>query len=338
MKKRITDIIRIDSSLAVPVYKQIVQSIQKCIEQGSLSQNDMLPSVNSIAETFSLARGSVFTAYNDLRASGIIDSVPGKGYFVSSTRVNREKKILLLFNNFSCREVLLYNAIYNNLPADCTVDIYCYHDDNRVFEALINEQADRYNSFVIVPQIHESTPAILSKLEEKQTLLLGNGYKEYRKLFKGVFLDPAKIIYDILLHFKERVVQYKRLILVPSNSLHAKEFIAGFNKFSKKFSSNSIVMHDKDFGKIKKGDAFIILDDDNLVEIANVIKDISYHVGKDIGVISWSDNILKNAILNGITTAEIDFEETGKNILSMILTGKKQVVETPVVITDRGSF
>ena len=338
MKKRITDIIRIDSSLAVPVYKQIVQSIQKCIEQGGLSKNDMLPSVNSIAETFSLARGSVFTAYNDLRASGIIDSVPGKGYFVSSTRVYREKKILLLVNNFSYREVLLYNAIYNNLPAGCTLDIYCYHDDNRIFEALINEHANRYNAFVIVPQIHESTPTILSKLEEKQTVLLGKGYKEYRKLFKGVFLDPAKVIYDILLHFKERAIQYKRLFLVPPNSLHEKELIAGFNKFAKKFSSNSAIMHDKDFEKIKKGDAFIILDDGDLVEITNIIKNVPYQLGKDIGIISWSDNVLKNAILNGITTAEIDFEETGKNVLSMILTGKKEIVETPVRITDRGSF
>ncbi len=79
MKKRLTELITIDPTLTTPVYKQIVQSIYRNIDNGVLSQNDILPSVNSISEKFSLARGSVFTAYNDLRAAGIIDSIPGKG-------------------------------------------------------------------------------------------------------------------------------------------------------------------------------------------------------------------------------------------------------------------
>src|SRR6478672_8387846 len=117
MKKSITELIHIDPSLATPIYKQIVQSICRNIEQGVLVKDDVLPSVNKISEIFSLARGSVFTAYNDLRASGIIDSIPGKGYFVSSTETKQNKRIFLLFNSFSPYKELLYCTLVSSLPA-----------------------------------------------------------------------------------------------------------------------------------------------------------------------------------------------------------------------------
>src|ERR671913_153170 len=111
MKKQITELIHIDPTLAIPVYKQIVQSICRNIENGVLVKDDVLPSVNKISEEFSLARGSVFTAYNDLRASGIIDSIPGKGYFVSSTETKQSKRIFLLFNTFTSYNAFLFNAL-----------------------------------------------------------------------------------------------------------------------------------------------------------------------------------------------------------------------------------
>lgn len=337
MKKRITDIISIDSSLAIPVYKQIVQSIHRSIEQGVLSQNDILPSVNSISETFSMARGSVFTAYNDLRASGIIDSVPGKGYFVTSTRVNQKKRIFLLFSNLSGCEPALYNNLFSNLPEGCTIDIYFHHNDIRLFETVINEQADRYNVFIIVPCIHNNTIPILSRLENKQVFLLDNGYKEYRKLFKGVFRNPEKIINDILIHFKDRVYNYKRICLVPPSS-GSKDFISGFNRFIKKFSLNSGILYNKEFGKIKKGDGIIVIDDKDLVDVVSYANSIGYMPGNDIGILSWSENILKTVIHNGITTAETDCAAMGQAMISMIFSGNKEVIESPVIITDRNSF
>ena len=78
--------ISIDNQLNVPIYRQIVNSICDNIDKGILKLGDPLPSINKIASTYSLARGSVLTAYNELKASGIIRSVPGKGYFIASLR------------------------------------------------------------------------------------------------------------------------------------------------------------------------------------------------------------------------------------------------------------
>src|SRR6476661_8651106 len=134
MKKSITELIHIDPSLATPIYKQIVQSICRNIEQGVLVKDDVLPSVNKISEIFSLARGSVFTAYNDLRASGIIDSIPGKGYFVSNTNTSQNKRIFLLLNTFTYYNYTLYNTLLNSLPRTFTVHTFFYHHDVKTFE------------------------------------------------------------------------------------------------------------------------------------------------------------------------------------------------------------
>jgi DNA-binding transcriptional regulator YhcF (GntR family) len=52
MKKSIAELIHIDPSLATPVYKQIIQSIYKNINNGVLVKDDVLPSVNKISEVF----------------------------------------------------------------------------------------------------------------------------------------------------------------------------------------------------------------------------------------------------------------------------------------------
>src|SRR5690348_1585985 len=153
MKKKITDIIKIDASLATPVYKQIVQSIYDNINSGMLVKDDVLPSVNKIAEEFSLARGSVFNAYNDLRASGVIDSIPGKGYYVLSTDIRQNKRIFLLFSTFTPYKETLFNALLDHLPKSCMLDIFFHHHSIKMFESLIREQAVYYNTFIIMPEI-----------------------------------------------------------------------------------------------------------------------------------------------------------------------------------------
>src|SRR5438105_15327947 len=94
-------IVAIDNDIAVPIYKQIVHSIYDGINKGKLKHGDMLPSVSEIAAEFALARGSVFTAYNELKAAGVIDSVPGKGFVVSGTQINQKQNIFSLSSIFT---------------------------------------------------------------------------------------------------------------------------------------------------------------------------------------------------------------------------------------------
>jgi len=335
--KSLTDLIQIDTSLTTPVYKQIVQSISRNIDAGILGKDDMLPSVNQISAEFSLARGSVFTAYNELRSSGIIDSIPGKGYYVTSTETRPNKKIFLLFSTFTPYKETLYNALLRHLPEAGSLDIYFHHHSMKMFETLIREQAAYYNTFIIMPEAHDNTQNILSKLDYKHTYLLDVGYKEFRKSFPGVYQNFEKDIYTILIESDELVSKYKRLFLVVPEGLRNKDIITGFNKFSKKKRIQTEVST-KVPDDIRAKDAFIVIDDNHLVDIVKTAKQNKWQLGKDIGLISYNETNLKSIIANGITTITTDFDAMGKSMAEMVLSGKRQVIENPFILIDRESF
>jgi DNA-binding transcriptional regulator YhcF (GntR family) len=340
MKNNVNELIQIDSSLAIPIYKQIVQSIHRSIDSGALQKDDLLPSVNKVSEEFSLARGSVFSAYNDLRAAGIIDSIPGKGYFVSSTETKQNKRIFLLFSTFTPYKETLYNALINSLPKTCTVDIYFHHHSMKMFESLIREQAGYYNTFIIMPEANASAISTLAVLDQRHTFLLDVGYKEYKKTYSGVYQNFEKDIYSILMNSQNLVSKYKRLFLVFPDGVRTKDIIAGFNKFSKtkEKTPETIVINSIQPGIIQKNDAFIVIDDNDLVEIIKVAKENKWKMGQDIGVMSYNETSLKSVIGDGISTITTDFAAMGRSMAKMILNGKKEVIENPFILIDRNSF
>jgi len=340
MKTNVNDLIQIDSSLAIPIYKQIVQSIYRSIDSGALMKDDLLPSVNKVSEEFSLARGSVFSAYNDLRAAGIIDSIPGKGYFVSSTETKQNKRIFLLFSTFTPYKETLYNALINALPKTCTVDIYFHHHSMKMFESLIREQAGYYNTFIIMPEANPTAVNSLSVLDPRHTFLLDVGYKEYKESFSGVYQNFENDIYSILMESEQLVSKYNRLFLVFPDGLRTRDIISGFNKFSKTkgVSAETSVINSISPENIQKNDAFIVIDDNHLVEIIKVTKENKWKMGKDIGVMSYNETALKSVIGDGISTITTDFVAMGKAMAKMIVSGKKEVVENPFVLIDRNSF
>ena len=336
--KNLTDVILIDTSLTTPVYKQIVQSIHRNIEKGILHKGDILPSVNQIAGQFSLARGSVFTAYNELRSLGIIDSIPGKGYFVTSTETNLTKKIFLLFSTFTPYKETLFNALLNHLPKNASLDIYFHHHSMRMFENLIRDQAAHYNTFIIMPETHPDALRILQKLDPRRTFLLDVGFKEYHKQFPGVYQHFEKDIFNILLASREMMSKYKRLFLVFPPTVKNTDIISGFNKFARKKIIPATVIEAVDEKDVKPGDAFIVIDDNHLVEMVKLAKANKWRLGKDIGLLSYNETNLKSIIGNGITTITTDFEAMGKAMAEMVMEGKGEVIENTFNIIDRQSF
>ena len=336
--KAVKDLIQIDLSLTTPVYKQIVQSIARNIDNGILGKHDMLPSVNQISAEFSLARGSVFSAYNELRSSGIIDSIPGKGYFVLSTETRQKKKIFLLFSTFTPYKETLYNSLLRHLPDTCTLDIYFHHHSMRVFETLIREQAGYYNTFIVMPEVNADTASVLSKLDHKHTFLLDVGLKEYRHLYPGVYQNFENDIYSILHRSVDMMKKYNRLFLIFPEGLRTTDIIPGFQQFGRKKILTTEVVKRLPADRMQKGDAFIVIDDHHLVDIIVAARDRGWELGKDIGVLSYNETSLKSVIGNGITTITSDFVAMGKTMAEMVVSGKREVVENPFIIIDRKSF
>ena len=86
----------INNSSMQPIYEQILGQIKNCIMRGELKEEEMLPSVRSLAKDLRVSALTVKKAYDTLEQEGFIITVHGKGSFVACANQEimlEEKKI-----------------------------------------------------------------------------------------------------------------------------------------------------------------------------------------------------------------------------------------------------
>lgn len=74
----------INSSLMVPIYEQIMEQIKTQIRDGSLRENDSLPSVRALSKELKISALTVKKAYDHLESEGFTVTVHGKGTYVAA--------------------------------------------------------------------------------------------------------------------------------------------------------------------------------------------------------------------------------------------------------------
>lgn len=73
----------INNSSMQPIYEQIVSQIKNKIMHGELKQEEMLPSVRTLAKELKVSALTVKKAYDALEEEGFVVTVHGKGSFVT---------------------------------------------------------------------------------------------------------------------------------------------------------------------------------------------------------------------------------------------------------------
>ena len=77
----------------VPIYEQLRKNVIKLATIGLLKENEQLPTVRSLAKQLGVNPNTVQKAYQLLEHEGIIDSIAGKGSFISQEiKTQRRKK------------------------------------------------------------------------------------------------------------------------------------------------------------------------------------------------------------------------------------------------------
>ena len=118
-------------------YQQLANSIIKAIENRKLQADDVLPSINELSIEFDISRDTAEKGYKYLKKLGIIGSVPGKGYFVRTSNVERKIKIFLLFNKLSAHKKIIYDAFAGALGEAAAIDFYVYNNNFSFFKKLL---------------------------------------------------------------------------------------------------------------------------------------------------------------------------------------------------------
>ena len=79
----------INSSSMVPIYEQIMDQIKAQITAGDLKENDILPSVRTLAKDLKISALTVKKAYDNLEQEGYTVTVHGKGPQVAAANAER---------------------------------------------------------------------------------------------------------------------------------------------------------------------------------------------------------------------------------------------------------
>ncbi|BBI33396.1 GntR family transcriptional regulator [Cohnella abietis] len=88
----------ISNASSDPIYMQIINQIRQCILSGELKAGEILPSIRQLAKDLQVSVITTKRVYEELEKEKLIDSVVGKGCFVSGANKDfiREQRMKLL--------------------------------------------------------------------------------------------------------------------------------------------------------------------------------------------------------------------------------------------------
>lgn len=345
----IKNLIRIDSTSRIPKYQQIINSIVEDIEKGYLEVGQKIPSLNEISEEYYLSRDTVEKAYKYLKEKKIIVSAKGKGYYIARATFTSQIKVLVLLNKLSSYKLRTYNAFVNSMGTNAHVDLNVYHCDPKILLNVLQESKGMYDYYVVMPHfkdkelIHYNTNKeviqALKDIPEDKLLIMDNYLPELEDKSASIYQDFKMDIYEALQEGLSRLKKYEKLILVYPKKLiypYPLEILQGFQKFCRDFNFDSEILDTiyPDM-ELQTGDAYITIEEMDLVNLVKQVRDQNLELGKGIGIISYNDTPLKDLL--GITVISTDFKVMGETAAYMILKNKREVVKNVFHFIDRNS-
>lgn len=324
-----------------PIYQQIVDWVGVKITDATLKPGDQLPSINQIAGHNQLARETVVKAFRLLQEEGLVEAVHGKGFYITSGRTMHAHRVFLLLDALSAYKGVLFAAIKKEFGEKATVDICFHHYNPRTFEMLVNEAAGNYSAYIVLPLEHRDITEMLDPIPYHQLFLVDRWPHHFAKPYQGVYQDFFSDIQRGLHQCSKQIGRYEKLNLVfretatelPLELMEGFEEFCYQHKFHYSISQRSLVNNG-----IKQGEAYITIDDNDLVALVETAGDKNWRIGQDIGLLSYNDTPLKKVVAGGITVISTDFAEMGQKVARQVMNNKKECLANQATFIDRGSF
>lgn len=328
---------RIDKQAEQPIYKQIIYSVLSAIRTSALQPGDKIPSLNEIKEKFDLSRDTVLTAFTEMKNRGVISSSPGKGYYVSTSNINQIEKVFLLFDEFSAFKEDIYNSFKESVGKKAVVDIYFHHFNSKVFRTLISQNMYDYTSYVIMPGSLNAITNDIALLPKEKTFLLDR-LIDTKFSVGAVYQDFENDLFNAMKSGIAFLQKYDQLILISPPGKEPTERISGFNKFCEKYNFKGIATDRIELRHLEKGNAFFVPNDRHLVQLIKVAEEKKFELGKNFGVVSFNDTMLKEVAAGGITTISTDFKQMGKTLANLLLNATPNQIKNPSKLIIRKSL
>jgi DNA-binding transcriptional regulator YhcF (GntR family) len=337
-------LININEQSKVPKYQQIINSILTAIENREVKMDDKLPSVNQLLIEFDISRDTIVRAYDHLKEIGIIESVPGKGYYIKKDKLALKARVFLLFNKLSAHKKVIYDSFAATLGDYATVDFFIYDNNYRHFKELILGGRNRdYSHYVIIAHFDEGGDGlaefIKQEIPQNKLIVLDKKIDGLGGKVASVCQDFEANIYNALAELQPQLAGYSCIkLLFGRKSYQPLEIRKGFVRFCGEYNYDFGIVEAMEEEAISPKTVYINLKEDDLVTLIKKIKQTPFRLGSDVGIISYNDTPLKEVLLDGITAISTDFHKLGEQAALMILNRQKQQFDNPFYVIPRNSL
>lgn len=343
-------LINIKKNSSIPKYIQVADSITNDIASGKIRMDQKLPSINELSDWNSLSRDTIEKAYKILRDQELVFSVMGVGNFVNPSKSQSNIDIFFLINKPSSYKMEVYNSFVSTIGNKAHVNLYLYYFDEDLFVNALKKNINSFNYFVVMPHFKSKakkyvnhTPKVLKAIgtiPKEKLIILDNPYLEISGKFGAIYQNYKEDIIQALEEAIEKLKNYTKIILVcPTKAEfpYPEGIFDGFKQFCQQYNFSFEVLDEIYDGlEFESKEAYITVDEDDLVKLVQQIREKNLIMGQDVGVISYNDTHLK--ALLGITVISTDFKEMGKAAAELVLSNEKKIIKNPFRYIERNSL
>ncbi len=115
--------IHLDFRSSQPIYEQIIVQVKFLTLQGYLKMGDAIPSVRKLAMQLGVTPGTVAKAYRELERGHVIETIRGKGTFISGEVEFKEDEGVI-------------RKVKEEMKAQCMELIYQGWDKNKILQLI----------------------------------------------------------------------------------------------------------------------------------------------------------------------------------------------------------
>ncbi len=336
-----SELLRINHLSEVPKYKQVVDLIISDIEAGIFKQGQRIPSINETSEELLISRDTVEKAYVHLRKKGILSSVRGKGYFVNQSHSHKQIRVALIFNKLSNYKRSLYYSFIETLGSKALVDVFIYNYDLQQFSVIIENNLTKYDYFVILPHFKDErydVAAVIRTIPREKVVLVDRNMESLSD-YPIVFQEYEKDIQSALSDGLDLIQKYSKINLVfPVEQFYPVYIKRGFQIFCQVHGLNFAFIDALRPEDMNRNEAYVIISDDDLYRFIKYCRVNGWKPGREIGVVAYNDNLVKEILEDGITTISTNHDEIGRIAAEMILTKKFARIKSPFRLIRRSSL
>lgn len=332
--------LKIDNESIIPKYLQIVYWVEDQVANDNLQVGDRLPSLNALSSSNLMAKETVVKAFKMLEERGIISSVQGKGFYVASQDFASRYRVFALMPTHSAYMATMYNAMKSAMGNKGTIDFYFHHYNVQLFKEIIKKADGHYTHYIISPFVHKGVKNAMISLPREKVFLLDRNPVSLKLEYPGVWQNFYDDIYNTLTRLKDRLINYKKLIFLFRDKVTPPplELTWAFEAFCEEYNIDYAIHGEDVFLQTRKNYGYVVIDDEDLVEILLFARNNQLVPGRDIGVLSYNETPLKSVAGEGVSTISTRFDEMGERVIQMIAENRHESIENPFDFIDRGSM